>query len=51
MKKERIIQILYLLSATNFFIYLTTKKSGFLFCGGILSIVASVMLIISNLKK
>ena len=50
MNKERISQILYAFSATNFITYSATKQSAFLFAGGILMIVASILLIISKKK-
>lgn len=51
MKKEIITRVLYLLAIIGFVIYLITKKSEFMFFGGLFLIVASVMLIISNKSK
>lgn len=48
MKKETIIKVLYGLAALGFFTYLVTKQSGYMFCGGLLMIVASVMLILKK---
>ena len=51
MKKEIIITILYGCAVIAFFAYLITKKSYFQFSGGLLLIVASIMLIINNKSK
>ena len=51
MKKEIIITILYLLAAVNYFTYIATKQSAFMFSGGVLLIAASTMLIINNINK
>ena len=51
MKKEIIITILYLLSTVNYFTYIATKQSAFMFSGGVLLIAASTMLIINNINK
>ena len=50
MKKETIIKVLYGLAVLGFITYLVTKQSGFMFCGGLLLIVASVMLIVNKNK-
>ena len=51
MKKDRIIQILYIISICWYLVYLFTKEAGYMFCGSIFMIAASIMLIINNKKK
>ena len=51
MKKEIIIRIIYGLSAVCFITYLITKNTMFKFFGGLLLIVASLMLIVENTNK
>ena len=51
MKTETIISILYALAAICFFAFLATRKSGLMFCGGLLLIAASLMLLIYKKKE
>ena len=46
-----ITKILYCLALVGFIIYLATKKSEFMFFGGLFLIAASIMLIISKKNK
>ena len=50
MKKEIIIKILYACSVIGFLTYLSTKNSLFMFLGGLLLTVASIMSILNNKK-
>lgn len=51
MKKERITKILYAFASLGYFIYMVTRKSEFMFFGGLFLIAASIMLIICNKNK
>ena len=51
MKQIIIIKIFYLVAIIGFVTYLITKKSGFMFCGGLLLIVASTLKIINDKNK
>jgi len=51
MKKETITNILNGVAAFLFMMYLCTKKSEFMFFGGLFLIAASIMLIITNKNK
>ena len=48
MKKERITKILYAFAILGYITYIATKKSEFMFFGGIFLIAGSIMLIICN---
>ena len=50
-KSEIIIKILYTLSALGYITYLVTQKSAYMFCGGLLMITASLLLLIYNKKE
>ena len=51
MKKEIITRVLYLLAIIGFIVYLITKKSEFMFFGGLFLIVASLIVIICKKDK
>ncbi len=51
MNKEIIAKILYALAALGFIIYLFTKNSGFMFCGSLFLIAASLVLIVCKKNK
>ena len=50
-KEEIIIKILYVLALISFLGSLITKKTYFMFCGGVILTAASTMLIIYNKKQ
>lgn len=49
--KKIIISILYGLSSISYITYLFAQKSFLMFCGGVLALTASIMLIYENKKK
>jgi hypothetical protein len=51
MKKETIVKILYALAVVGFLTFLLTRRSAFMFCGGVLMIAASIILIVHNKNK
>lgn len=51
MKKETFIRIIYGCAAIGFITYLATQKSVYMFCGGLLLTIASVMVIMNNKNK
>ena len=51
MKNDIIIKVLFVLAVLGFITYLATRNSAFMFCGGLLMIVAGIMLIISKKNK
>ena len=51
MKKEIISTILYVIAIVSFIIYLSTKNSAYMACGGLLMIGASLILIFSRKNK
>ena len=48
---EILIDVLYICAFFEFLTYLFTKKSVFMFCGGVFLILASTILIIHNKNK
>lgn len=51
MKREMVSRIFYALAILGFVIYLITKKSEFMFFGGLFLIVASLIVVICNKDK
>ena len=46
-----IIKILYAFAILGFLTFLITKNSAFMFCGGLLMIAASIMLLVNSKNK